>query len=106
MQVCVAWSIAALVSSFEQRQILISVSLHFLRIDSLIYPLPAASISADIDDVEKSTLKLLLQPSERNALSAIGVSHFLTVAFGDDGDCGQVIFKELNLKLAGERSTH
>ena len=57
-------------------------------------------VSANIDYVEKPTLKLLLQPSERNALSAIGVSHFLTVAFGDDGDCGLVIFKELYLKLA------
>ena len=38
-------------------------------------------ISANIDHVEKSTLKLLLQPAERNTLGAIGVSHFLTVAF-------------------------
>ena len=54
------------------------------------------------EDVCHLLIKLLLQPSERNSLSAICVSHFLTVAFGDAGDCGLIVFKKLNLELVRE----
>ena len=56
-------------------------------------------ISANIDHVKKSALELLLQPSKRNALSAIGMSHFLTISHRDNRDRGLVVFKELDLKL-------
>ena len=56
-------------------------------------------ISTNIDHVKQSALKLLLQPSERHALSAIGVSHLLTISSGNDHDCGLIVFKKLNLKL-------
>ena len=55
-------------------------------------------ICTNIDHVKQSTLKLLLQSSKRNALSAIGMSHLLTVSFGNDGDRGLIVLKKLNLE--------